>query len=207
MIKLSILICSLEERKNDLVILLLNLMRQCQEYSFKDTVIDRQGDLVITTYTFDEVEIITALDNRNFTTGYKRNILYQMAKGKFLISADDDDEVPKYYIEELLKAAEQDVDCFAINGSITVNGKDEKKWYISKDLEYVTKGVGNETYYTRYPNHITAIRSEIAKQFIFPDKVYAEDFAWATQIHNSGLIKTEVAIEKPMYFYKYKNPK
>lgn len=207
MIKISILICSLEERKNELTLLLLNLMRQCKEYSFKDTVIDRQGALTITTYTFDEVEIITATDNRQITTGAKRNMLYERAKGKYSISVDDDDEVPVYYIEELLAAAEQDVDCFAINGTITTNGNGKRRWYISKDLDYVTETIENEIYYTRYPNHITAIRSEIAKKFIFPDKVFAEDFAWATQIHNSRLIKTEVMISKPMYFYKYKTKK
>lgn len=183
-------------------------MRQCKEYSFRDTVIDRQGTLTITTYTFDEVEIITALDNRQITTGAKRNILYQMAKGIFSTSIDDDDSVPTYYIQELLEAAKSDADCFAINGIITVNGKDEKKWYISKDLPYVTsKDEQDNEIYLRYPNQICPIKSEICKQFLFPDKVYGEDFAWATQIHNSDLIKTEVAIQKPMYFYRYKNPK
>lgn len=203
MIKISILIATLEERKNELTILLLNLMKQCKDFTFKGSVIDRQGDLVITTHTFEDVEIITAMDNRNFTTGYKRNILYQMAKGRYSASIDDDDSVPNYYVEELLKAAKEGTDCFAINGSITFNGKDEKKWYISKDLKYEAVGVGKDMYYNRYPNHITGIRSEIAKQFLFPDKTIFEDFEWATKIHNSGLIKIETKIEKPMYYYKY----
>lgn len=205
MIKLSILICSLEERKNELTILLLNLMKQCQDFTFKGSFIDRrENGLIITTHTFDDVEIITTMDNRNFTTGYKRNILYQMANGNYSVSIDDDDEVPNYYVDELLKAADDNTDCFAINGKITFNGKDEKKWYISKDLSYVTSkdGQGKEIY-LRYPNHITPIKSEIARRFLFPDKTIMEDFEWATKIHKSGLIKTETKIEKPMYYYKY----
>ena len=204
MIVLSILICTLEERQDSLATLLFNLMRQCKETPFKDIIIDKQGSLTIATYMFDEVEIIVASDNRELPTGTKRNILYQMAKGIFSISIDDDDSVPNYYVEELLKSAKEDKDCFAINGAITFNGEDEKKWYISKDLKYETVGTGKDMYYNRYPNHITGIRSEIAKQFSFPDKTLFEDYEWATKIHNSGLIKTETKIEKPMYYYKYK---
>lgn len=184
---LSILICSLHKRTGMLVLLLQELYRQIE-------LLNVSG----------QVEILVEFDNMDLPTGTKRNILYQKAKGRYSISVDDDDWIPEYYIEELLKAAAKDVDCFAINGVITVNGINEKKWYISKELPYITSKdeYGNEIF-LRYPNHITAIRSNIAKRFKFPDKTIAEDYDWATQIHKSGLIKTEYIIEKPMYYYKF----
>lgn len=155
-----------------------------------------------------EVEIITNVDDRTITIGHKRNLLYQMASGEYSVSIDDDDEVSEYYVEKILKAAKLGMDCIGINGIITTNGADEKKWFISRELGYETKVDSfNKEYYVRYPNQITPIKTEITKQFLFHDIRHGEDYEWATRIHQSGLIKTEVIIPEPMYHYKYKNPK
>ena len=105
--------------------------------------------------------------------------------------------------QDILKAAEQDPDVIVFNGTMTTNGKDERKWYISKDYPYEAK---NGAYY-RYPNHIVPIRREIAIQFKFQDITVGEDYLWATAIHTSGLIKTEVKIEKELYHYQFRTNK
>ena len=58
-------------------------------------------------------------------------------------------------------------------------------------------------------NHIAhcTIRREIAMAFPFMDIRSGEDYAWATAIHNAGLIKTEVKIEKELYHYQFKTNK
>ena|ERR1700690_2077492 len=190
-IVLSILIATLDERAGLLCRLLDNITKQIEENNAKD-----------------KVEIICELDNRVFTTGYKRNILLNRATGKYLVFIDDDDSVPNYYIKELLIAAESDCDCFAINGVMTTNGQDSKRWFISIHNQYITvqDGYGSE-YFMRYPNHICPIRSSIAKQFKFPDVTQGEDFAWATAIHNTGILKNEYVISLPMYTYNFKYPK
>jgi len=43
-------------------------------------------------------------DKGEKSTGEKRNLLYGMAKGKYVCSIDDDDWVPDTYIYEILKA-------------------------------------------------------------------------------------------------------
>lgn len=156
----------------------------------------------------DNVEILTSIDNKEKTTGTKRNELYAMAIGLWSVSIDSDDWVYPYYIKEMLIASESNCDCFGVNGIMTTNGGNEKKWYISKDNPYFASvdQQGREIY-LRYPNHITAIRSSICKQFKFPDICQGEDYNWATQIHNSGLIKTEHIISKPMYHYIFKTHK
>lgn len=177
-ITLSILICSLWERAADFARLLGVLENQLTS----------------------EVEILTEIDNREITTGAKRNILLQRAAGKYVVFVDDDDSVSENYVSEILEAAKSDPDAIVFNGWITTNGENKRRFKLSKDYPYTTK----DNIYYRYPNHIVPIRATIAKKFRFPDKTYGEDFSWATKIHNSKLIKTEVKIEKELYYYLYK---
>lgn len=150
------------------------------------------------------VEILIECDNKELPTGTKRNILLVKSKGRYVVSIDSDDEVPTYYIEEILKAAEYDSDCMGINGIMTTNGGDEKRWFIAKDNPYVaSRDENGKEIYLRYQNHISPIKRSIAIQFKFPDVYQGEDYSWATAIHESGLIKTETKIEKPMYHYKF----
>lgn len=185
---LSILICSIWKRAGMLASLLSNLEEQ----------IERLGVINL-------VEVRMSCDNGETPIGTKRNVLMEQATGKYSVFVDDDDKLPDYYIEEILKAAESDADCFAISGVMITNGSLENYWEISKDFEYCTKKEenGNE-WYQRHPNHITPIRREIAVQFKFPDVYQFEDYNWACQIKNSGLIKTEFKIVKhPIYIYDF----
>lgn len=177
-ITLSILICSLWERAGDFARLLRVLENQLT----------------------NEVEILTEIDNREITTGAKRNNLLNKAAGKYVVYIDDDDLVSETYVADILEAAKSDPDVICFNGWITTNGENKRRFKLSKDYPYSSK----DNIYYRYPNHIVPIRATIAKKFKFPDKVYGEDYAWATEIHQSKLIKTEVKIEKELYFYLYK---
>lgn len=188
MILLSILIPSLNERADMLAVLLRKLEQQIESCEAKD-----------------KVEICVSIDDKERTTGSKRNELMSLAKGEYLIGHDDDDDPPSWYIEELLIACKSGADCFAISGVITTDGKDEKRWFISKDLDYkaIVDSDGRGAYH-RYTNHITAVRRDIALQIKFPDQVFGEDYQWATDLKNSGLLKTEYKIDRfPMYHYKF----
>lgn len=188
---ISILICSIYERAGMLAGLLRELNKQVEENNAQD-----------------KVEILTEIDNKGeYTTGTKRNILYQKAKGVYSVSVDDDDSVPQYFIEELLKAAESGADCFSTNGTITFDGNNECKWFISINNGYNEEVINGERFFYRYPNHISPIKTGIAKQVLFPDIMIGEDYAWATEIHNRKLLKTEYCIQKPMYFYLYNSKK
>ena len=178
---LSILICTLQGREGYLSQLLQSLAPQRR----------------------DGVEILVESDDRQMTTGRKRNILLRRSTGKYVVFVDDDDAIADTYVSDILKAAEQDPDVIVFNGTMTTNGKDERKWYISKEYGYEAK---NGAYY-RYPNHIVPIRREIAIQFPFQDITVGEDYLWATAIHTSGLLKTEVKIEKELYHYQFRTNK
>lgn len=184
---LSILIPSLTSRDHLLKHMVQELMRQKESCDLKY-----------------QVEIVLLIDDGENSTGHKRNVLIDMAKGVYVVFIDDDDYVYPYYVEEILKAADLECDAMAINGIITTNGTDLKKWFISKDNGYCASydGEGKEVY-LRYQNHISPIKKSIAELFKFPEVYKGEDYAWATEIHNSGLIKTEVTIDKPLYHYKF----
>ena len=201
---LSILICSLTERKDSLARLLLSLMRQCGDLVSVDN--KRIGECMIQIYSFEKVEIIVATDNRTITTGAKRNILLELATGVMVSEIDDDDTPANYYVEEALRAAEQDVDAIAINGHMTTDSKNPIKWFISKDNPYCAARdeQGNEIY-LRWHNHISFIRRTIAIQFKFPDICHGEDYDWSKRVHDSGLIQGEAVITKPMYHYDFRN--
>jgi hypothetical protein len=183
---LSILIPSTYDRAEMLKTLLQELYKQINECMASD-----------------EVEVLTLIDDKKMPTGTKRNLLLQKCTGKYSVFIDSDDWVYEYYIKEILSAVQSDCDALGINGIITTNGGDLKQWFIAKDNPYRAAIINGKEVYLRYPNHITIIRTSISKQFMFPDVWSGEDYHWCTQIHQSGLIKTETIIEKPMYHYRY----
>ena len=176
---LSILICSLFSRKEKLASLLENL------------------DSQIT----NDVEILINIDKKEKSTGQKRNELVAQAKGKYIVFIDDDDVVPDYYIQEMLKACLSDMDCIAINGIMTTDGKDEIAWRLSKDNPNITITENGKNIYLRKTNHITAVKREHAIKAPFPNKSNAEDKAYSDAVN--VFLKTEYTIALPMYHYVY----
>lgn len=150
-----------------------------------------------------DVEILTDIDNGEVTTGKKRNNLIKRAKGEYVVFVDDDDELSPEYIPEILKAAQQKPDCIVFSGWMTTDGVNRKDFHLSIHHPYTAVTRNGKEEYLRYPNHITPIKREIALQVDFPNKKIGEDYAWATQIHESKLLKTEVKIHKYLYHYKF----
>lgn len=178
---LSILICSLENRS-----VLLNELLD----SLKSQIGNNK-----------HVEILTSIDSKQSTTGFKRNALLHQAKGDYIVFIDDDDCVADYYIKEMLKGCESGLDCIAINGNMTTNGSNSIDWRLSKDYQNVTIKENGKDVYLRKTNHITAVKRSIAIKVGFPNKSNAEDKAYSDGINH--LLKTEYKIEKPMYTYRY----
>lgn len=145
------------------------------------------------------IEICTD-DSMEYNIGVKRNKLLERAKGEYIVFIDDDDHIPPYYIEEIMNALASKPDCVGIQGVVTTNGKDHKKWFISKDYkEWFEK---NNIYY-RTPNHISPVKRELAIKARFPEISFGEDYGYSMNL--LPLLKTEVKInEQNMYHYDYK---
>jgi len=185
--KLSILIPTLESRAYQLAYLLNTLNLQILEAN-----------------AFDKVEIKMVSDNGEASIGAKRNELLRMANGEYVCFVDDDDMVENHYIKTILNGLEAKPDCLSLRGVITWDSTNPEIFEHSIKYDaYRTNNTG-EVKYERYPNHLNVIRSEIAKNFKFPEINHGEDTDWATQIYKSGVLKNEFYIDKTLYHYQYK---
>jgi glycosyltransferase involved in cell wall biosynthesis len=182
---ISILICSLHSRKPMLDALLHELDKQIRDN-------DARG----------KVDILLNIDNKEKSTGAKRDELLRQATGEYIIFIDDDDWIEPCYISELLKACTSGADCFGMVGYITTNGTNRIEWRLSKDYENRTiKENGYTPIYLRKTNHITGVKRSIALQAGFPDKSNAEDKAYSDVV--APLCKTECNIIPCMYHYRF----
>lgn len=180
-IRLSILICTLESRKESFERVKGKLLRQIEKNGLTGKV---------------EVLFLSG----EGSTGDKRNQLLEAASGDYVQFLDDDDDVHEFYVLWTYNALKDDPDCVSLTGIMTTDGRNPKKFIHSiKWFDYFEK----EGVYYRPPNHLNAIRADIAKQFKFPSKTFGEDTDWAMQIARSKLLKTEVEITEPVYFYLY----
>jgi GT2 family glycosyltransferase len=145
------------------------------------------------------VEIIIDRTPRGASsTGQKRNWLYfDRAVGKYVVCIDDDDMVPDYYVDRILKAAEQDPDVITFIGWMTSNGENKVDFVLRLGEKYEFR----DGKYYRFPNHIVPMKRERILNFRFPDKIRGEDSDFAYAINDAGVLKTEVHIPEDMYFY------
>lgn len=152
-------------------------------------------------------------DSRYKSIGKKRNDLVERAVNagaKYFCFIDDDDRVSNYYIDSLMTGIHLNVDCCSLKGIITEDGKNPLLFEHStkyKIYRTITDSLEGQVRYERFPNHLNVIRTEIGKQFKFPEKNHGEDTDWATMIYKSGLIKSEHYIPQVIYYYDYRSKK
>lgn len=184
--KLSILIPTLKSRTNQLlnVVSILNKqIKDCQAFGIIEILIDE--------------------DNREATTGAKRNRLIENAKGKYIVFMDDDDEPANNYISLILTAIKSNPDVIPINGYMSTNGHGAKFWDMGLGFGYGVKEINGMQVYDRFPNHIAPMKKELIKDFKFMNITVGEDYEWAKRINDSGILKTEVRITESVYHYKF----
>lgn len=142
-------------------------------------------------------------DDLSINIGQKRNKLLELATGEYVVFIDDDDRVSEDYLSLILKAIESKPDCIGINGFITTNGHDKRKWFISK--EYGKWFTGHDGTYYRTPNHISPVKRELALKAGFPEIAFGEDAEYSRRL--LPLLKTETIITQPIYHYDYQTKK
>lgn len=178
--KLSILICSIERRKQKLQTLLNFLENQ-----------------IIKTKYENYVEILVELDDEKKSIGEKRNNLLSKSSGDYIVFIDDDDLVSTNYIEKIVNSIQENSDCIGFKGRIEQNGE---MCLFTNSLKIKNKYSLNKQYFSHIC-HINPIKASIAKQYRFLDKFFGEDKSWLKKILDSELLKTETFIDEEMYFY------
>lgn len=186
--KLSILICSLTNRHDQLQNLLNELHKQIAECNAQDIV-----------------EVIVEVDEKQITTGAKRNNLLYKSSGKYICFIDDDDHIYSMYIKLILEAIESDADCIATTGIYTVNNGKKVRWKLSKDFIDEDKFDENlnTIVYFRRTNHLSPVKRQFALGALFPDISKAEDKEYSQRLNS--FLQSEVEIKELIYHYDYKS--
>jgi cellulose synthase/poly-beta-1,6-N-acetylglucosamine synthase-like glycosyltransferase len=149
-----------------------------------------------------EVEILVEVDDGKKTIGQKRNELLKKSRGDFICFCDDDDLVSKDYIPKILNAIKSNPDCCGIEGMMSIDGKNPKKFIHS--LKYSTWFEKKGIYY-RCVNHLNPVRRSLAMKVKFPNVSVYEDRSYSMRMRN--LVKTEEYIDGVIYYYLYRRKK
>lgn len=151
----------------------------------------------------DYVEILYLLDNKRMTIGEKRNKLLNMSSGDYLCFIDDDDDVSESFVDEILKAIEQNADVITFRQHCIVNGKEfEVEFGLGNPNEPLTyNSDGSIKNLRRKPYHMCAWKSAIAKNTPFENISYGEDLMWITKL--SQRARSEHHIPKILHYYRY----
>jgi glycosyltransferase involved in cell wall biosynthesis len=184
--KLSILICSLNQRAS-----YLERLKQCLKPQIET----------------NDVEILVHIDNGELTIGEKRNKLLSEATGEYVAFVDDDDLVSDAYIDLVLNATKTNPDIIGMHllmyvdthlKGLTYHSLQYKEWF-HRPNNYDK----NLTHYFRNPNHLNPVKTSIARQIMYPAINMGEDRAYSMQLlkyltENSCI---ESYIPEPIYYY------
>ena len=189
---LSILICTMPERKCSYDLLWSELMRQIGNLDRPDLIQLQSNDT----------------PRGQMSIGAKRNRLKRSATGAYVVYIDDDDMISPNYIQLMLEACQTGKDIITFDFDYYIDGKYSKtmmmnyNWGASREhgpndhcSKYWAINYNPQHRYTinECHYHLCAVRKELADQVSFPNANNAEDVAYSAAL--KPLIKSEFHIE------------
>ena len=147
----------------------------------------------------DRVEILILADTKSMVLGDKRNAMVGLASGEYVAFVDDDDRLEPDYLAALLGAIDDhhpDVVTFTV--SVSLDGGRPKRCRYS--IAYRADRT-SATGYERLPNHLCAVRRELAQAAGFPPIGRGEDSEYARRLR--PLLTSEHVIDRILYHYDY----
>lgn len=193
--KLSILICSLDSRKElraDLIKLLRNTIGEHTHEAIDDK------EYLLDKYIGKEAEILICTDNRVMSVGKKRNLLIRNASGDYTVFIDDDDMVTVAYVGNILEATKYNTDVIVFDAIRYHNGALDRQVIYGTEFK---KDYSTRTAHFRIPNHLMPVKRSITSRVMFPDVSFGEDSEWARKLLPN--LKTQQRIKECMYEYWY----
>lgn len=156
------------------------------------------------------VKVITNLDNKEKSTGVKRNELLDKAReieASHIAFVDSDDLIGPTYIQRNMEAVYGDYDCAELWGQYYENGKQMNPFHHSIIHDHWWQ---DAKFYYRNPNHLNCIKLELLKDIRFQDKTIGEDGHYSIDLQKARLLKREYPVKEITYYYfagKNKNHK
>lgn len=130
-----------------------------------------------------------------------RQRMVETAKTDYVSFVDDDDLVSPYYVAEVVTALETSPDYVGFQVQCYSDGAPTAVAHHSLEFR---RWRNLPTHYERDISHINPIRTALARKVTFAvQRGRAEDRAWADQLRQRKLLKTQVLIPRIMYHYLY----
>ena len=150
-----------------------------------------------------EVQILWAIDNKEISVGAKRQWLLENAKGEFVVGIDSDDWVDECYMMQILNAIKRypKIDHVGFLEHCTIDGKESLSIFSSSHLKWEENAHGYD--HVRCANPKSVIRRSVALQVGFKDVRYGEDRIFSESV--TPLVKSEVFIDKILYYYRHES--
>lgn len=144
------------------------------------------------------IEILMLTDNKTMMLGDKRNVMVDAAQGTYIVFVDDDDRIADDYMKTLLDATKDDSDCIVFNAEVTLNGGVPKLCRYRREW---LRDFNTANEYRRIPNHICAVKRELARKASFPSILKGEDSGYSKVL--LPMLKTQTVIDRTLYYYDY----
>ncbi len=151
----------------------------------------------------DKVEILTDVDNKEVSIGYKRNRMYQACQGEYAVQIDDDDRVASNYVSSVLDALKSSPDCVGYLEECKINGQIMFSSFSLSHLKWrsLHKPDAMGCVFHRTPFTKTPIKTDICRKVGVKDMRWGEDHEFAKRVRRH--IKTEEFINEVMYYYTF----
>lgn len=182
---LSILIATIEERREDL-----------------ERVLKRLASMPL---SWQLVEVIVNSAPRHdlpegITVGEKRQLLLDDAKGRYVWFLDDDDDFTDDMFRELMPLLQFDYDVICAKTKALIDGK---PYIIDTSIHYENEQLHDGSEVKRFPSVMNVYRRKSANKAKFKHINNGEDFAWSTSL---GLTK-EKKVDSVWHIYNYSSSK
>lgn len=147
------------------------------------------------------VEIITDVDNKEVSIGFKRDRMYKRCVGKYAVQIDDDDWVSDNYVENVLDAIEDNPDCVGYKEHCLMDGLTRYSSFSLKHEQWqqLKRPDKDGIIYYRTPFTKSPIKTEICKRVGVRNMRFAEDHDFAKRVYSQ--LRKEVFIDEIMYYY------
>jgi len=197
--KLSILICTIESRREQFEKLINHLCL----HDYLDNK-DLNSNHAAYVHDIAGYEILWERDNKEMSIGNKRQKLLERATGDYIVFIDDDDWVSDDYVKLALEAIEQKPDCIGNLIACDMNGTYENAIGSYKYRDWADNVDGYR--YVRNIYHMSIVRRDLALKAGFKDMNFGEDYDYCMRLQKEldKVNAKEVFIDKEIYIYQYK---
>jgi len=149
----------------------------------------------------DIVEVIINEDNKEISIGKKRQELLEASSGKWVVGIDSDDWIAEDYLHDIVMALKNSpqIDHVGFLEDCDINGEKSLSIFSIRHKSWAENFDGYD--HIRCANPKSVILREKALMVGFEDIRYKEDRVFSEAV--TLLLKSEIFIGKPLYFYRH----